>query len=309
MNSSKLIIPHVGIGTWAFGGDYWGKQKHSDSVKTIHSAVREGFTLFDTAPVYGKGRSEQLLGQQLYKNRSEYIISTKCFLKPENQFIKSLETSLKRLNTDYIDIFFIHWPSSIIDSRPIVELLEKQREIGKIKYIGLSNFNKKQLKAASEAGKVDIVQNAFNLFWQKDADYFEYCKKNNIATQAYSILAQGLLTGKFNRINPYNRTDMRYKMSLFNDNNIKFIYNSLNKIEEIARREKSSIYELIISWTLSKNKLDSIIVGCRNRNQVEQLSSAVTKKISPEAINQLDALSSEISQYIISGDNIFNHFY
>lgn len=309
MNSSKIKVPHVGIGSWALGGDYWGEQKHSDSVKTIHCAVREGFTLFDTAPVYGKGRSEQLLGQQLYKNRSEYILSSKCFLKPINQFLKSFENSLKRLNTEYIDIFFIHWPSSTIDPRPIVERLEKERKLGRIKNIGLSNFNKQQLELASEAGRIDIIQNAFNFFWQKDAEYFKYCKRNNITTQAYSVLAQGLLTGKFSLNNPYTRTDMRYKMSLFNDKNLKYIYISLNKIKKIAEQERVSIFELIIAWTLSQNFIDSIVVGCRNRKQVEQLSYAVKKKISAQALLELEKLSLEVSELIVTGDNIFNHFY
>lgn len=309
MNIKKLPVPDIGIGTWAFGGDYWGDQKHSDTIKAIHCAIRENLTLFDTAPVYGKGRSELVLGQQLHKNRSYYIISTKCFIKPVKQFIKSFENSLKRLNTDYIDIFYIHWPSTTMDSRPIVEELEKLKSKGYIKNIGLSNFNKEQLKVAQEAGKIDIVQNAFNFFWLNDLDYFKYCHNNNIATQAYSVLAQGLLTGKFSYDNPYSKKDMRYKMTLFNEENKKIIYNTLELLRSIAEKERLSIYELIILWTRSKSFLDSIIIGCRNRNQVESLVKPLKKNLSIETIDELNKISRKASMLIKGGENIFNHFY
>lgn len=305
----KKIKDRIGIGTWALGGDYWGHQEHSDSLKMIHKALREGFTLFDTAPVYGKGKSEQLLGQQLKKVREEVTITTKCFLKPIAEFEKSLITSLKRLNTDYIDNFFIHWPSSQIDTRPAVELLESYREKGIIKRIGVSNFNISQLKTAQEVGSIDIAQNAFNFFWTKDRPYFNYCKENKIETQAYSVLAQGLLTGKFTNETPYPEHDYRKKMSLFDSNNINKIYLYINKLNEIAQKEGISLYILILKWTLKEPSLDTLIIGCRNRKQVEALLKLDDINISERTHNELNKLSILASESIIGGDNIFNHFY
>lgn len=305
----KKIKDRIGIGTWALGGDYWGHQEHSNSVKMIHKALKEGFTLFDTAPVYGKGKSEQLLGQQLKKVREKVKITTKCFLKPINEFEKSLNTSLKRLNTDYIDNFFIHWPSSKIDSRPAIELLERYREKGVIKKIGVSNFNITQLKAAQEVGSIDIAQNAFNFFWIKDRSYFSYCKENKIETQAYSVLAQGLLTGKFTNETPYTENDFRKKMSLFDSKNVNKIYLYIDKLNEIAKEENISLYELILKWSLKEPNLDILLIGCRNRKQIEALLKLDDISISQSTHEKLNQLSLSASKSIIGGENIFNHFY
>jgi len=305
-----MTLPKVGIGTWALGGEYWGEQKHSDSIKTIHAARREKFTLFDTAPVYGKGKSEQLLGQQLSKERENLTISSKCFLKPNNQVEKSFENSLKRLNTDYIDIFFIHWPSSKLDSRPMIELLEKYRTQGKIKYIGLSNFNKTELDIARNAGNIDIVQNGYNLLWTADQSYFEYCSNLGIKTQSYGTIAQGLLTGKFSNTNPYKEnTDLRYNNVLFNKKNISKVYKYIDLLKKIGMDEGLSIYELTLAWTIKRPFLDSILVGCRNRKQIEALKNAITKDISAKSVNLITELSKQFSKEVMPCNNIFNHFY
>ena len=310
MNSKKTVLSEVGIGTWALGGEYWGEQKHSDSIKAIHAAIREGFTLFDTAPVYGKGKSEQLLGQQLPNERDNLTISSKCFLKPNNQVEKSFNNSLKRLNTSYIDIFFIHWPSSKRDCRPMVELLEDYRAQGKINHIGLSNFNKRDLDIARSTGKIDIVQNGYNLLWTADQSYFEYCTSLGIKTQSYATIAQGLLTGKFSKENPYKiGSDLRHNNTLFHKNNIQTVYKYLDRLKNIAISEDLSLYELTLAWTIKRPFLDSILVGCRNRKQIEALKSARGKKISSRSADLITELSEQFSKEIIPYNNIFNHFY
>ncbi|MGL1893768.1 MAG: aldo/keto reductase [Spirochaetaceae bacterium] len=298
----------IGIGTWALGAGYWGQQNHSDSLKMIHAALREGYTLYDTAPVYGKGKSEQLLGQQLSKHRENIKISTKCFIKPVASVKKSIEQSLKRLNCDYIDNFFIHWPSTKDDSRPIIELLENYRSLGIIKNIGLSNFNQTELVVAQQAGTIDVVQNGFNFFWREDIEYLTYCKKNQIVTQIYSPLAQGLLTGKFTKENPYIKKDLRYKMSLFSPQNIEIVYQYIDKLK-LFTDKSTELSTLILEWTLSQNYIDTIIVGCRNRYQIEELTKLKDFKISPKKIEELDQLSIEASFQISCEKNIFNHSY
>lgn len=297
------------IGTWALGGDYWGEQKHSDSIKMLHSAIREGFKSFDTAPVYGNGKSEQLLGQQFKNIRNSITISTKCFLKTRNQFTKSIEHSLKRLNTDYIDNFFIHWPSTKLDCRPTIEYLEECRDRGIIKKIGLSNFKKTDLLKAMDAGSIDIIQNAYNFFWSKDREYFQFCSDKGIETQAYSVLAQGLLTGKFSEKTPYKESDLRHKMILFDKCNIDVVYKYLEELNKLSEIEKCSLYQLILIWTLSKPYINKAVIGCRNRKQIEDLKNVFSKNISEETLSRLNKLSGEVSHKIIGEDNIFNHFY
>lgn len=308
MIKKNIRIPRIGVGTWALAGDYWGPQKHSDSLKMIHAALREQIELFDTSPDYGKGKSEQLLGQQLPHNSLQQV-ATKCFIKPTESVEKSIENSLKRLNRDYIDYFFIHWPSTKIDGKPMMELLEKYRTRNKIKYIGVSNFNKTQLLDIQKAGNVDIVQNAYNFFWNTDQEYFKYCKKNSIATQAYSPLAQGLLTGKFTKTFPFKSKDSRYKMVLFERRNLEIIYKYIDKLLAIAQANNLSIYELSLHWTLSQKFIDSIVVGCRNREQLETLCRIKNSSISINTIDKLNRLSQDVSYELTKEDNIFNHSY
>lgn len=309
MIDKKLIIPEIGIGTWAIAGDYWGEQNHSDSLKMIHAATRLGFNFFDTSPDYGKGKSEQLLGQQLPLNNSNNIISTKCFIKPNSSIEKSIKNSLNRLNRDYIDYFFIHWPSTREDSKPMMELLEKYRSKKIIKYIGVSNFNTNELKDIQNAGNVDIVQNAYNFFWNSDENYFKFCKEQGIITQAYSPLAQGLLTGKFNIHEPYKSTDSRYKMSLFDNYNLNKIYPYIERLTELATKNSISLTELSIRWTLSRQFIDSIVVGCRNRKQIEALNNMKNIILSPSTLEEMDILSTSIAKVLKKGNNIFNHSY
>lgn len=308
MKIENIILPPICIGTWALGDEYWGNQTHSDSLKTIHAAIREDFRYFDTSPVYGKGRSEQLLGQQLC-NEEDIIISTKSFIKPVKSVEKSLNNSLKRLQRDYIDYFFIHWPSTKVDCRPMVELLENLKAQGKIKHLGLSNFNESELKTAQEAGNIDIVQNAFNFFWDKEKEYLKNCKNSGIKTQIYSPLAQGLLTGKFTKEQPYQRNDQRYKMSLYADENINTVYQYIPILKELAKNNSVTLHNLILKWTGSLTFVDSMIVGCRTRKQIEDLPTLKSFELNNEVLEELSKLSSEGSSKIIGGNNIFNHSY
>ncbi|MBN2619282.1 MAG: aldo/keto reductase [Spirochaetales bacterium] len=309
MQNEKCSIPKFCIGTWQLSDTYWGDQKHSDSLKTIHAAIREGFTFFDTSPVYGKGQSEQLLGQQLNKSLENIIISTKSFVKSPESTIKTLNNSLKRLNREYIDIFFIHWPSTKLDSRPMMELLQKMKEDGKIKKIGVSNFNLNELKKIEESGKVDIIQNGYNLFWRKEEEYIKYCFNNGICTQIYSPLGQGILTGKFARNSPYLGNDSRHLMLLFDSKNIDKIYNYIETLKEICKKYDTSLYDAVIMWTKSLYFIDSIVIGCRKRNHVEELSISSKKSINENLVNELTEFSDHIMNNIVGGTNIFNHSY
>ena len=270
LGKTELYISPIVFGAWAIGGQAWGGNDDKDALEAIKKGFDLGLTSIDTAPVYGKGQSEQLLGQQLPKNQN-IIISTKSFIKPLNSIEKSLNNSLNRLRRDYVDFFFIHWPSTKEDCRPVVELLERFRAQGKIKNIGLSNFNLEYLKLAQQAGKIDIIQNAYNFFWSKEIEFIKSCQNQGIITQIYSPLAQGLLTGKFTKENPYIKSDLRYKMNLFNDENLKVAYKYIPKLQKIADRNSTTLHNLVLKWLEHIEYIDSIVVGCRKRYQIEAL--------------------------------------
>ena len=296
------------FGTWALGGGYWGPQSHRDSIKAIHAAIRGGINHFDTAPVYGNGKAEQLIGQQLRKNREDYIISTKCFFKETEAFKKSISNSLKRLNTDYIDIFYIHWPKSHTDMRPLMELLESYRKKGRIRAIGVSNFSVIQMKELMEAGTIDIMQCGYNLFWRKEENkLLPFCRKEGITTAAYSILAQGILTGKFDKIPTGEFYKWRKKMVLFNEQIFPQIRNEVITLNKTAEKFGMSSTEASIFWTKENELIDCSILGSRNRNQTEENLTVFGFGRNKKLLTELKTISDRVSLLLPKADNIFNH--
>lgn len=212
-----MELANLGLGCWVFGEDwYWGKQSHSDSVKTIQAALRGGIKHFDTARSYSNGRSEQITGQQLKKNRDDVIVATKTTWLPAEKIEKYIDISLNRLCTDRIDILYIHWPKPGIDFRPMMEALEKLRTAGKIKYIGVSNFTTNNMESLISAGKIDYYQTGYSLIWRfPEKEIIPYCLENKIKIVSYSSLAQGILTDKFDISKKFLSGDPRNKLAFF----------------------------------------------------------------------------------------------
>ena len=296
------------FGTWALGGDYWGPQNHSDSLKAIHAAIRGGINHFDTAPVYGNGKAEQLIGQQLRKERENYIIASKCFYKEKEAFDRSFRQSLKRLNTGYIDIFYIHWPKSHTDMRPVMDLLEKYRNKNLIRAIGVSNFSVSQIKNLMEAGTIDIMQCGYNLFWRKEEkDLLPFCRENKIKTAAYSILGQGILTGKFREIPEGDDYKWRKKMILFDKEIFPKIKKEIFELKKTAELFKMSSTEASIFWTKENELIDCSILGSRNRKQTEENMNAFSLERNEQALLEMEKISQRVQQILPEADNIFRH--
>jgi len=296
------------FGTWALGGGYWGQQDHKDSVRAIHAAIRAGVNHFDTAPVYGKGKAEQLIGQQLRKNREDFIISSKCFYKEPVSFLKSFEQSLKRLGTDYIDIFYIHWPRSFTDMRPVMELLEKLRDSRQIRAIGVSNFSVDEMKQLLEVGHIDIAQCGYNLLWRKDErELLPFCRKKGIKTAAYSILAQGILTGKYEEIPSGESFQFRKKMLFFDETIFSLIKPEIKKLKKIAEKYGMSASEASIFWTKENELIDCSILGSRDRKQIEENLKPFSLNGNKELIEEMREISERVIPLLPKEENIFRH--
>ena len=300
---------NLGLGCWAFGNDkYWGTQNHNDSVKTLQAAQRGGIRHFDTARSYGNGRSEQITGQQLKKNRDNVVIATKTTLLPADKVEKNIDVSLKRLCTDWIDILYIHWPKSGFDFRPMMEALEKLRSSGKIKNIGVSNFNTNDIDALKNSGKIDYYQMGYSLIWRfPEREIIPYCIKKGIKIVSYSSLAQGILTNKFNIDMGFEKNDFRRKLSFFYDDSIKQVNIFLEKFRELAVDEGFSMSELALHWSLIKPWMDTVLVGARNRNQIEENMAAREIVLNEDNMLKLTALSDVLYNTMPMRDNIFNH--
>ena len=215
------------MGTWQAGKDMWAGIDDAQSTQAIKAAYDAGITTFDTAEVYGSGHSERVVGNALYDVRDRVVIATKVFSNhlQYNQVIGACHGSLKNLNTDYIDLYQIHWPPGSFGAKkvPLEETMRAMTDLkaqGKIRAIGVSNFSRSQLEEAATFGRVDSLQPPYSLFWRKvETDALPYCRKNNITVLAYSSMAQGLLTGKFGPDHTFAKGDHRFRNKLFQPEN------------------------------------------------------------------------------------------
>ena len=304
-----MKLAKLGLGCWAFGENwYWGKQSHKDSVKTIQAALRGGIKHFDTARSYSNGRSEQITGQQLKSTREDVIIATKTTWLPPESIEKYIDISLKRLCTDRIDILYIHWPKPKFDFRPMLEVLEKVRLTGKIKYIGVSNFNIYDMELLKNTGNIDYYQTGYSLIWRfPEKEIIPYCIDNGIKIVSYSSLAQGILTDKFDISKRFHEGDPRNKLAFFYDDSILHVQTFLKSYRDISESVEISMSKLALYWSLTRPWMDTVLVGSRNRNQIEENIASLNIHPDPKIIADITALSDELLTNMPMRDNIFNH--
>ncbi len=274
LGNSDITVSTITFGTWAIGaGKEWGKSlDDSEYVKTLHAAYDQGITFFDTANGYGNGRSEEVLGNTFKSNREKIIISTKSgspTLVKDNAE-KTVDDCLRRLQTDYIDVFLIHWPNLTVDVRENMEQLNKLKEKGKIRSIGVSNFTIKHMKKAITAGQIDVFQPCYSLYWRQiENGLLDYCKDNNIGVMTYSSIASGLLTGKFTKDWVFDETDMRNnKIALFKKDVFEKAIITNEKLQYYADKYKKTLAQIAINWVINKEGITTAIVGAKRAVQV-----------------------------------------
>lgn len=310
---TEIQIPVVTLGGWAIGGWYWGGTDEKASIEAIQKAIELGMNCIDTAPVYGFGLGEEIVGKAIKGKRNEVIIATKCGLrwdKEEGEFffdtyfngkryyvyrnarkksiIEECERSLKRLGTDYIDIYQIHWPDKTTPIDESLEALTILQEQGKIRAFGVSNFDVNLLKEAVKYTRVESNQVKYSLIDRSiEDDLVPFCIENQISILAYSPLEQGLLTGKITMETEFKSGDLRKKQFWFQPENRKKVLDALEKIKPIARERNITLAQLVINWTFSQPGITTAIVGARTPEQVEENAGAVNFKLTSEEIQKI----------------------
>ena len=308
ISSLPAEISRVGFGSWALGGDYWGPQEHKDSVRAIHMALRLGVNHFDTAPVYGKGRSEQLLGQQLKKIREQCIIGTKAFYTDPEQLRKSLEISLKRLFTDYIDIFYIHWPLSGADMRPGMALLEELRREGRIRAIGVSNFSIPQIRMVQEAGHVDVYQGGYSALWPfPEEEILPFCRKEGIPFIPYGVLGQGLLTERGLEKLQSPQEGFRHKMLLYRPEYREPLKLILGEILEACINAGWKMTHGAAVFAMKQTGCPSVLLGARSRAQAEENFSLPADPLPPSLEKVFLEAGRRVRAFLPIENNMFGH--
>lgn len=306
LSNGDIKVSKYALGCWALSGNMtWGNQKFDDSVKAVKKAFSLGINFFDTAEVYGDGGSEEVLGRVIKDFREDIILASKVArdnLKPED-VKNSCEKSLQRLNTDYLDIYYIHWPNPQIPISETLGAIEDLKREGKIRAIGCSNFGKNDL--VEVLGFADIIANQlpYNLLWRAiEYEIKPVCLDKNIDIIAYSPLAQGLLTGKYKR--PAEVPEGRARTRHFSRERPKARHNeegfeketfdTIDKIREISREAGVDMIHLALNWILEQKGVSNVIVGARTPAQIEENVKALKVEISEDIFDKLDQVTTDL---------------
>lgn len=306
---SDLNLTTIGIGTWAMGGgDWkfgWGPQDDKASIKAIHAGFEHGINWIDTAPIYGHGRSEKIVGEAIKGIRDSLIIATKCgrvwegdsreigkSLKPHS-IRKEVENSLTRLNIDVIDLYQIHWPQPDEEIEQgwatIAELVKE----GKIRFAGVSNFNLEQLKRAQAIHPITSLQPPYNMFRREiETDVIDYCRSNDIGIIAYSPMQAGLLTGKFTeeRAAGLPDSDWRSRHPFFMEPQLKVNLEVVERLRPIAKSLVVSVPQLSLAWVLRQKEVTAAIVGARRPDQIEETAQAGDIELGTTEFNEIETI-------------------
>lgn len=296
---TDLELSIIGFGTWASGGAgwkfSWGPQDDNLTIQAIHKAIDMGINWIDTAPVYGLGHAEEVVGKAIKGISKKLIIATKCGrrwsdggaslfgnLKKE-EIKKECEASLKRLGIDVIDLYQIHWPQPEEDIEEAWIAISGLIKEGKVRYAGVSNFNVSQMKKIMPINKTASLQSPYNLL-RRDIEKQElpFCRENNIGVITYSPLERGLLTGKVTGqwVADLPDADHRKKDAKFTEPQLSENIKMVDKLKSIANKLGITVSQLAIAWILKRGDITSVIVGARNARQIEETakSAEVTLK-------------------------------
>lgn len=308
---SGVAASAVGLGTWAIGGWMWGGTDERESVAAIHASLDAGVTLIDTAPAYGLGRAEEIVGKALSGRRDKAVIATKCGLvwhtQQGNHFFDQdgrpvhrhlgresicheVEQSLSRLGTDYIDLYITHWQDPTTPIEETMRALEDLRAAGKIRAIGASNVNLEELEIYVKIGGLDAIQERFSMLDREiEAQLLPVTTANGVATLSYSSLALGLLSGSIGPERVFSGDDQRRDNPRFSVANREKVTRFAEAIRPIAQEHEASIAQIVIAWTLAQPGITFALCGARNPAQALDNARAGTIRLSAEDLSTVEA--------------------
>jgi aryl-alcohol dehydrogenase-like predicted oxidoreductase len=308
LGNSDLQITPIGIGAWAMGGAgwafSWSDQDDNSSISAIHAALDAGMNWIDTAAVYGLGHSEEVVAKALAGRSQRPYVFTKCerTWDENRQIVKSLkadsirrecEDSLRRLKVDVIDLYQMHWPEPDEDVEEGWTTMARLKEEGKVRWIGVSNFNAEQLCRAQKIAPITSLQPPYSLIRREvEADALPFCAVHNVGVIAYSPMGSGLLTGAMTRerVATLPEDDWRRRSPQFQEPLLARNLKIAEKLKEIAARHGRSAGEAALAWVLHNRVVSGAIVGVRNAEQVAGVIGAMEFRLSEEEIAEAEAL-------------------
>jgi len=302
-----LEVSRIGLGTWAIGGWMWGGTDEEQSVRCIQAALDQGINCIDTAPVYGFGRSEEIVGRALkeYGHRGSIILASKVGLEWDEQgrvfrnsrperINEEIDASLKRLGTEYIDLYQIHWPDPQVPFEETAGALLRLQEQGKIRAIGVSNYAPDQMDAFRNGAQLSTCQPPYNLFERAiEETVLPYCKQNGVVLLSYGALCRGLLSGRMNRDRRFQGDDLRKVDPKFKEPRFSQYLEAAGKLQELAReRFGKDLLHMAVRWILDRD-VQIALWGARRPEQLEPLPDIVHWNLSFEDLRSIDRIIGE----------------
>ena len=302
LGQTALKVSRVALGTWAFGGD-WGSFDEQEAAGTIRRALELGVTFFDTAQGYGFGVSERLLGDTLWASvrRDEVIIATKGGLRPTGEslvrdasakWIRSgVESSLRNLGTDYIDVYQVHWPDLHTPAEETAQVLEALVSEGKIRHVGVSNYAPEEMDELAAHGRVETLQPPYHMFHRDiEGEILAYTAKHDMGVLVYGPLAHGLLAGRMSPDTTFPPDDWRSHSPDFSGENFARNLQVVEQLKEFARSRGVPLPQLAVAWTIAHPEVHVAIVGARRPEQLEALAPAADTTLTPPDMEQLEGI-------------------
>ena len=304
LGKTDIKVFPIGFGANAVGGhNLYPDLDEEQNKDLVRFTIDSGINFIDTAYAYGHGRSEELIGEVLKEyNREEIMIATKAAHSTDEkgnkiydnspEFLKqSVYDALERLQTDYIDLFYIHFPDENTPKNEAVAALGELKEAGKIRSIGVSNFSLEQLKEANEDDLVDVVQDHYNLLEREaENDLLKYTVANNITFVPFFPLASGLLTGKYDEEVTFPKEDLRSKQENFKGEKFKENIRKVNQLQPIADKHGVEIVHVVLNWYLTQPSVDVLIPGAKNKEQLKSNMRTVEFDLTEAEIKQIDQI-------------------
>jgi aryl-alcohol dehydrogenase-like predicted oxidoreductase len=302
-------VSAMGFGTWPMSGDRYGAIQDQEASRAIQEAIDAGVNVVDTAPAYGSGHSEEVVGQALKGRRDKILLVTKCGImrrageatpnrdSSRENITREIDISLKRLDTDRIDVYLIHWPDISVSFEEAFGAMDEVVKAGKVRYVGVSNFTVEQMEACMKVRPIDVIQVGYHLFDRRmEQEIFPFCAKSDIGVMGYGSLAHGLLTGAFTADMSFDPMDWRgggifFGQPLLKGDNLKTNVGVVDRIKnEVAGPRGVPMSQIALAWVLRNPVVSTALVGSRTPQELANNLAGADLELTPAEVSKIDEI-------------------
>ena len=302
VGNAGIDISALAVGTWAIGGQQWGDVNEKDSIDAIRAMIDGGVNLVDTAPIYGNGHSEEVVGKALENGyREKVFLATKFSISNDENgavinngsyenAIWECEQSLKLLNTDHIDIYIMHWPDPATPVEVTMRALADLKKSGKIRFIGVSNFDRNLIEEAQKVVRIDFLQPPYSMVEESQKELLAWCETQGIGTMTYGSLGAGILTGAIRELPDWEENDFRYTFyDYFKNPKFFKIMELLKVMDKIAQVRNKPLAQIAINWSTQKSYVSTAICGVRDPQQAYENCATFDWELTGEEMELIDS--------------------